>query len=135
MIKTIVGDEGFRIGTDLYFERHDGQAVTTDDFVKAMEDANDIELTQFKRWYSQAGTPQLDVTTEYDIVRQRYTVTIKQHCDPTPDQQQKHAFHIPVAVGLLDKHGEAIPMQLEGETSPSTLETRVLFNKFESYLF
>jgi len=135
MIKTIVGDEGFRIGTDLYFERHDGQAVTTDDFVKAMEDANDIELTQFKRWYSQAGTPQLDVATEYDIVRQRYTVTIKQHCDPTPDQQQKHAFHIPVAVGLLDKHGEAIPMQLEGETSPSTLETRVLSVKEQQQQF
>jgi aminopeptidase N len=135
MIKTIVGDEGFRKGTDLYFDRHDGQAVTTDDFVKAIEDANDMDLTQFKRWYSQAGTPKLDVATEYDVIRQRYTVTIKQHCALTPDQQQKQAFHIPVAVGLLDKQGEPIPMQLEGEATASMAETRVLAVKEQQQQF
>ncbi len=126
MIKTLVGVDGFRKGTDLYFARHDGQAVTTDDFVKAIEDANQVDLTQFKRWYSQAGTPQIDVATDYDVVRRRYTVTIKQHCDPTPGQQQKQAFHIPVAVGLLDKQGKTIALQLEGEASASGEETRVL---------
>ena len=77
MIKTIVGAEGFRNGTDLYFDRHDGQAVTTDDFVKAMEDANDVDLSQFKRWYSQAGTPQLTIETAFDVIRETYTLRIK----------------------------------------------------------
>ena len=135
MIKTIVGDKGFRKGTDLYFGRHDGQAVTTDDFVKAIEDANDVDLSQFKHWYSQAGTPQLDVATEYDVVRQRYIVRIKQHCALTPDQRQKQAFHIPVAVGLLDKQGDAVPMQLEGEEAATELETRILSVKEEEQQF
>lgn len=126
MIKTIVGAEGFRKGTDLYFDRHDGQAVTTDDFVKAIEDANDIKLTQFKRWYSQAGTPEIDVTSYYDEVLQTYTLTLKQSCPDTPGQTDKLAFHIPVAVGLLDKQGQSIALQLEGEENASDTETRVL---------
>ena len=126
MIKTIVGDVGFRKGTDLYFDRHDGQAVTTDDFVKAIEDANKVDLTQFKRWYSQAGTPQLNIVTEYDSTGQRYTLTINQQCEATPGQRHKEAFHIPVALGLLDKKGNVVQMQLDGESEASESETRIL---------
>ena len=126
MIKTIVGDIGFRKGTDLYFDRHDGQAVTTDDFVKAIEDANRVDLTQFKRWYSQAGTPQLNIASEYDSTGQRYTLTINQHCEATPGQRHKEAFHIPVGLGLLDKKGNIIQVQLDGEAASNVSETRIL---------
>lgn len=126
MIKTIVGDAGFRKGTDLYFDRHDGQAVTTDDFVKAIEDANNVNLSQFKHWYAQAGTPILSIRTEYDVVRQQFTINIKQDCPATPDQQHKLPFHIPVAVGLLDKQGQPIALQQHGQTEPNTEETIVL---------
>ena len=126
MIKTIVGEQGFRKGTDLYFGRHDGQAVTTDDFVKAIEDANDIDLSQFKRWYSQAGTPQITVGTEYDVVRRQLTISIKQQCPATPDQKQKVPFHIPVAIGLLDKQGQAMPLQQLGQAQASERDTQVL---------
>lgn len=126
MIKTIVGAEGFRKGTDLYFDRHDGQAVTTDDFVKAMEDANEVDLSQFKRWYSQAGTPHLSIETNFDVISQTYTLHIKQQCKPTPEQQEKLAFHIPLAIGLIDEHGEAIPVQLANEQPATSSTTKVL---------
>jgi len=116
MIKTLVGDQGFRRGTDLYFERHDGQAVTTDDFVKAIEDANKVDLSQFKRWYSQAGTPVLNITTHYDAGKHIYTMVIEQTCPATPEQAEKEAFHIPLAVGLIDEEGESLPLQLQGES-------------------
>jgi aminopeptidase N len=125
MIKTIVGAEGFRKGTDLYFDRHDGQAVTTDDFVKAIEDANDVDLSQFKRWYSQAGTPVVAVKTHYDQTQQQFSLTLSQHCPATPDQTEKLPFHIPIAVGLLDKDGQAMPIQLVGD-KPHSEDTIVL---------
>ncbi len=117
MIHNIVGKAGFRKGTDLYFERHDGQAVTTEDFVAAMEDANNVDLTQFKRWYSQAGTPVLDVTDSYDEAKQEYCLTIRQSCPATPGQESKKPFHIPVAVGLLDGEGEPMSVDAEGHTT------------------
>lgn len=126
MIKTLAGEEGFRKGTDLYFDRHDGQAVTTDDFVKAIEDANHLDLSQFRRWYSQAGTPEVTVETDYDAVEQRLTMTVSQHCPATPGQDQKLPLHIPFAVGLLDKDGDSLPLQLEGESKPFPGDTRVL---------
>jgi aminopeptidase N len=126
MIKTIVGDSGFRKGTDLYFERHDGQAVTTDDFVQAIEDANKVDLSQFRLWYSQAGTPVLTIEGRYNLSQQTYSLSIKQHCPATPDQQVKVPFYIPLAVGLLDKNGNAMSLQLEGENGPSEQNTRVL---------
>ncbi len=116
MIREIVGVEGFRKGTDLYFEHHDGQAVTTDDFVHAMEEANGVDLGQFRRWYDQAGTPELTITDDYDAQRQQYRLTIKQYCPPTPNQADKQPFHIPFAVGLLDEQGRDIPLCLEGES-------------------
>jgi aminopeptidase N len=126
MIKTIVGDEGFRKGTDLYFERHDGQAVTTDEFVKAMEDANSIDLTQFKRWYSQAGTPELTIESHYDRFNNHFSLTISQSCPTTPDQTSKAPFYIPLAIGLLDQHGKALSLRLEGEETPFNGDTRTL---------
>lgn len=126
MINTLVGDEEFRKGTDLYFDRHDGQAVTTDDFVKAIEDANAVDLSQFKRWYEQAGTPELTIDTNYDPIEHRFTLTVSQACPATPGQTTKQPFHIPLAVGLLDKSGTSLDMQLEGEAEPHHGDTRIL---------
>ena len=117
MIHTLLGVEGFRKGSDLYFERHDGQAVTTDDFVKAMEDANGIDLTQFRLWYSQAGTPVLKVTSEYDAGASRYTLSVRQSCPATPESDSKEPFHIPLSVGLLSPEGK----DLLGDAQSATL--------------
>ncbi|WP_413043912.1 aminopeptidase N [Pseudomonas sp. YJ42] len=125
MIQTLLGEEGFRKGSDLYFERHDGQAVTVDDFVKAMEDANGADLTQFKRWYSQAGTPRLAVSEQYDDANKSYTLTFRQSCPPTPGQSEKLAFVIPVSLGLLDSQGAEIALRLQGESAAAGT-TRVL---------
>lgn len=108
MMKTIIGDEAYRKGMDLYFMRHDGHAVTIEDFVAAMEDASGVDLTQFRLWYSQAGTPVLDIQEEYDAAKQVYTLMIKQSCPPTPGQAQKKALHIPLKVGLLNQEGKEI---------------------------
>lgn len=115
MIHTLLGAEGFRKGTDLYFERHDGQAVTCDDFVKAMEDANGVDLTQFKRWYSQAGTPRLAVEEAFDAAARTYSLTFRQSCPATPGQAEKLPFVIPVELGLLDAAGNDLPLRLAGE--------------------
>ncbi|MFI8739652.1 aminopeptidase N [Stutzerimonas zhaodongensis] len=125
MIQTLLGEEGFRKGSDLYFERHDGQAVTVDDFVKAMEDANGADLTQFKRWYSQAGTPRLAVSEQYDAAAKTYSLTFRQSCPPTPGQSEKLAFVIPVSLGLLDGQGNEIALRLQDEDAPVGT-TRVL---------
>lgn len=118
MVRTLLGAEGFRKGSDLYFERHDGQAVTTDDFIKAMEDANGVDFTQFKRWYNQAGTPRLEVSEAYDAAAQRYSLTFRQSCPQTPDKAQKLPFVIPVELGLLDAQGNDLPLRLAGEAAP-----------------
>ncbi len=118
MIHTLLGNEGFRKGSDLYFERHDGQAVTCDDFIKAMEDANGVDLTQFKRWYSQAGTPRLQVSESYDAAAKTYSLHFHQTCPATPDKAEKLPFVIPVALGLIDAHGNDLPLQLAGESAP-----------------
>ncbi|MGA4634185.1 aminopeptidase N [Pseudomonas solani] len=115
MIHTLLGAEGFRKGTDLYFERHDGQAVTCDDFIKAMEDANGVDLTQFKRWYSQAGTPRLAVEEAFDAAAKTYSLTFRQSCPATPGQAEKLPFVIPVELGLLDAAGNDLSLRLAGE--------------------
>jgi aminopeptidase N len=125
MMRTLLSPEGFRKGTDLYFSRHDGQAVTTDDFVKAMEDANRVDLCQFKLWYSQAGTPELHISRAYDSHARTYALTIKQTCPPTQGQQEKKPFHIPVSVGLLRGDGKDFPLHLKGEIN-AVVGTRVL---------
>jgi aminopeptidase N len=125
MMQTLLGRDGFRRGMDLYFQRHDGQAVTCDDFVAALADANGADFSQFKRWYHQAGTPELTVSDDYDPAARRYTLTIRQACPPTPGQPRKEPFHIPLALGLLDAEGHDLPLRLEGE-SASEATTRVL---------
>jgi aminopeptidase N len=105
MIQTLVGRKGFKRGMGLYVKRHDGQAVTCDDFVKAMEDANTIDLSQFMLWYSQAGTPVLDVSSRYDEAAKKLQLTVKQSCPPTPGQPRKKPMHIPLAIGMIGKDG------------------------------
>ena len=117
MYKTLLGADMFRKGTDLYFARHDGQAVTCDDFRQAMSDASGKDLTQFERWYLQAGTPTVSVSSAYDADAQRYTLTLAQSTPPTPGQPEKLPFHIPVEVRLLSAEGEPL-------TPPSLLELR-----------
>jgi len=102
MIQTMVGRDGFRRGMDLYVKRHDGQAVTCEDFVRAMADANKIDLKQFMLWYVQAGTPVLDVSSEYDAKTKTLKLRVAQSCPPTPAQKTKKPMHIPLAIGMLD---------------------------------
>jgi aminopeptidase N len=139
MLATLLGKDDFRKGTDLYFDRHDGQAVTTEDFVAALADASGRDLTQFKRWYAQAGTPRLQVTDYYDEDTQEYSLTIKQSCPPTPECQQKLPFHIPVAVGLLGSAGD-LPLYLKDvepdfETGDNTHNVLELTSAEQTFVF
>src|SRR5690554_3719744 len=126
MLHTLLGPELFRKGSDLYFERHDGQAVTCDDFVAAMETVSGRDLTQFKRWYSQAGTPVLQVSDAYDAEKQEYRLQVRQSCPPTPGQPTKEPFVIPLAMGLLDEQGRELPLNLAGSEQPAESSTLVL---------
>jgi len=113
MLQTLVGRDGFRRGLDLYFARHDGQAVTCDDFVSAIGDANGLALEQFRRWYSQAGTPRVQARGRYDAGARRYTLELTQHTPPTPGQTAKLPLHIPFAVGLVGRNdGRDLPLRL-----------------------
>jgi aminopeptidase N len=125
MIHTLIGAQSFRRGMDLYFQRHDGQAVTTDDFVQAMQDASGVDLSQFKLWYDQAGTPVVEASDTYDPARRTYTLTLGQSCPATPGQPEKLPFHIPFAVGLVDARGADVALRLQGEAAPAGT-TRVL---------
>jgi aminopeptidase N len=116
----LLGAEGFRRGSDLYFSRHDGQAVTCDDFVRAMEDANGVDFTQFKRWYSQSGTPRVKVRSEYDAASLTYTLHCEQSCPATPGQAHKEPFVIPLEVALFDAAGKPVALPAaDGSTATS----------------
>ena len=117
MIHTLLGAERFRKGSDLYFDRHDGQAVTCDDFIKAMEDASGVDLGRCRRWYSQAGTPRLAVSGQYDVVAQTYTLSFAQCCPATPGQAEKLPFVIPVELALLGAQGQELLLRLQGEAA------------------
>jgi len=118
MLHTLLGAELFRKGSDLYFERHDGQAVTTDDFVAAMEEVSGRDLTQFKRWYAQSGTPRVEVESHYDATAKTYTLRFAQSCPATPQQPTKEPFVIPIELGLLDASGQDLPLSpFGGQTS------------------
>jgi len=106
MLKTLLGWETFRRGMDIYFERHDGEAVTIEDFVAAFEAASKRNLTQFRLWYSQAGTPEISVEEEYQPETQSFILRLNQFCPPTPEQPEKLPMHIPIAIGLLDDNGK-----------------------------
>ena len=108
MVRTLLGEKLFRQGSDLYFQRHDGQAVTTEEFVKAMEDASGRDLTQFRAWYYQAGTPELHISDHFDSQTGDYELIVKQSCPATPGQAKKSNFHIPLAMGLLASDGNEI---------------------------
>jgi aminopeptidase N len=123
MMQTLVGRAGFRRGMDLYFERHDGQAVTCDDFAQAMADASpqsDLArlLPQFKRWYAQSGTPVVRAQGQYDAAARRYTLTLSQSCPPTPGQADKQPFVIPIRLGLVGADGAALPVRLQENAAP-----------------
>jgi len=134
MIHTLVGMRNFRKGIDLYFQRHDGHAVTTDDFVRAMQDASGTDLTQFKLWYDQSGTPRLDIRDRYDPTSQIYELSVTQSCPPTPGQPEKLPFHLPLTIGLLGADGRDTPLQLEGEPAPQGT-SRVLSLRQEKTIF
>jgi aminopeptidase N len=121
MYQTLLGRDGFRKGMDLYFERHDGQAVTCDDFRAAMADANDRDLAQFERWYSQAGTPVVTARTRYDAVKRNFDIILSQR-----GQTDQQPFHIPVAVGLLGANGKDLPLTLENGQHEKGATTIVL---------
>ena len=128
MYQTLLGRDGFRRGMDLYFQRHDGQAVTCDDFRHAMADANGRDLAQFERWYSQAGTPRITVRTRYDAAAKRYTLTLTQgygEASEAARATQKGPLLIPFSIGLIGKSGADLPLKLEGEKEPQGT-TRVL---------
>ena len=126
MYQTLIGRDGFRKGMDLYFQRHDGEAVTCDDFRAAMADAGGRDFTQFERWYSQAGTPRVKASVHYDAANKTCALTLTQSCPSTPGQSKKLPFHIPVAVGLLDSAGRDMPLKLKGDASKPAQTTLVL---------
>src|SRR5712691_9401187 len=127
MIRTLIGAQNFRKGMDLYFARHDGQAVTCDDFVRAMADAAGADLSQFMRWYDQAGTPVLEVAGEYDAAAKRCVLSVKQSCPPTPGQETKLPFHIPFAVGLVGPDGRDLLAEGTRVLSVKQPEERFVF--------
>jgi aminopeptidase N len=136
MLHTFLGKEGFRKGIDLYFERHDGQAVTCDDFVAAMIDANKIDINGFKLWYSQAGTPVLRVLAEYDPDAGEYRLEIFQSCPVTPGQDEKNPMLMPVTVGLLDSKGNEIPLKLKDENDkPESSKVLRLRQEQDTFIF
>jgi aminopeptidase N len=126
MMQTILGKEKFRKGMDLYFSRYDGQAVTCDDFVATMEETSGTDLKQFKLWYSQAGTPHVEVDEFFDPQSGIYKLTLHQNCKPTPGQPIKEPFHIPLAIGLIDELGTEIPLQTEGDDQAHSTGTVIL---------
>ncbi|WP_417317473.1 aminopeptidase N [Emcibacter sp.] len=136
MYHTLLGPENYRKGIDLYFERHDGQAVTCDDFLAAMQDASGADLEQFSLWYSQAGTPEVTVESRYSEADNIFELTLSQTVPDTPGQTGKKPMHIPVAVGLVGLDGTDLPLQLEGENAPLDVNgTRVLDLKEASQTF
>ena len=136
MLKTLVGDDGYRKATDLYFTRHDGQAATVEDWVKCFEDACGRDLKQFRLWYRQAGTPVVEARGTYDAAARTYTLDVTQSLAPTPGQPDKQPMHIPVRIGLVGKTGAALPATLEGENSKGP-DSRVLelTQNFQRFVF
>ena len=140
MMQTLVGRAGFAKGMTLYFARHDGQAVTCDDFAQAIADANpgsslSALLPQFKRWYSQAGTPRLQATGVFDAAARSYTLTLTQSCAPSPGQSRKEPFVIPVSLGLLGADGSELALTLSPESTPLNAGLAVLTQEQHTLTF
>ncbi|MDX1460964.1 MAG: DUF3458 domain-containing protein, partial [Xanthomonadales bacterium] len=136
MYHTLLGEEGFQRGMRLYFERHDGQAVTCDDFLAAMADANGVDLSRFARWYSQSGTPEVTVEIQHDRETGVLELELSQRTPPTADQRDKQPLVIPFAVGLLAEDGSEVPLQIEGSNAPpETTQVLVLEEAHQSFRF
>ena len=139
MLQTMFGKDGFRKGLDLYIKRHDGCAVTCDDFIAAMAEANHADLSQFSLWWSQAGTPRVTIETAYDANAKTYTVTASQSIPPTPGQPVKQPMVIPISVGLIDSKGNDIKLVLHGEklaeVDKKTSRLLVLHSESDSWTF
>ncbi len=140
MMHTMVGREGFRKGMALYFQRHDGQAVTCDDFAQAIADANPgseltTRLDAFKRWYGQAGTPRLQARTAWDAAAGTLTLTLTQTCAATPGQTDKQPFVVPVRMGLVARDGRSLPLTLQGQSETSEEQLLVLEAAEQSWTF
>ena len=136
MMHTLVGRSGFAAGMTRYVERHDGQAVTCDDFAQAVADANPASamtthLAAFKRWYAQAGTPRLHARGVHDATASTWTLTLRQHAEPSPGQPEKLPFVIPVALGLLDQAGRPLALQLQGATAAPGHEALLVLTETE----
>ncbi|MGI9524977.1 MAG: aminopeptidase N [Hyphomicrobiaceae bacterium] len=116
MLQTICGVEGFRNGMDIYFDRHDGDAATVEDFIDCFEDATSLDLGQFRIWYQQAGTPELSCQLTFDREKRTAQLAVEQILPPTPGQAKKKPLHIPLKFGLLNKAGDDIPLQLSDGT-------------------
>ena len=121
MLHTILGEAAFRRGMDTYFARHDGQAVTCDDFIAAMESTAGLDLSRFKRWYSQAGTPELEVESQYHAGKRKLVLKVRQTCPPTPDMAEKEPFTMPLGLGLLDAAGEELSFSHKGQNGKNAV--------------
>lgn len=132
MMHTLLGEENFQKGMKLYFDRHDGSAATCDDFVQAMEDASNVDLSQFRRWYSQSGTPVLTVRDDYNPELEQYTLHVTQHTPATADQKEKLPLHIPLDIELYDGEGKVIPLQNNGHPVSSVLNVT---EEFQTFIF
>ncbi len=126
MLQTLLGEKRFKKGIQIYFERHDGEAVTIEDLLSAMRDAGDCDLKQFRRWYDQAGTPNLTISQEWRPQTQEFILSVVQDCPPTPGQTEKLPLHLPLAVALLDPEGNEMAVKLAGELKPFPTGSHVL---------
>ncbi len=136
MIHTLLGPEKFRKGMDIYFDRHDGQAVTCDDFVAAMASGGGKDLSQFKNWYSQAGIPELQVEGEYNGRQKTYSLRVSQSCPATPGQDVKEPYHMPLRVGLIGADGRTLPIILAGdESDPEDVKILEIREVSQDFLF
>lgn len=132
MMHTLLGEANFQKGMQLYFERHDGSAATCDDFVQAMEDASNVDLSQFRRWYSQSGTPTLSVRDDYNPELEQYTLHVTQYTPPTAGQKEKLPLHIPLDIELYDGQGKVIPLQHNGHPVHNVLNVT---EEFQTFIF
>jgi aminopeptidase N len=132
MMHTLLGEENFQKGMQVYFERHDGSAATCDDFVQAMEDASNVDLSQFRRWYSQSGTPILSIRDDYNPELEQYTLHVTQRTPATADQKEKLPLHIPLDIELYDGEGKVIPLQHNGHPVHNVLN---VVEEFQSFVF
>ncbi|MGL5949653.1 MAG: aminopeptidase N [Aeromonas sp.] len=132
MLHTLLGEKAFQAGMQIYLSQHDGSAATCEDFVQAMEAASGRDLSQFRCWYSQAGTPELTVTDHYDAASQTYHLTVRQHTPPTLEQSEKAPLHLPLAIALYSPQGEALPLIADGQVCSHIVE---LTQAHETFVF